>query len=183
MDWDNEPVVWSNEILYRITPEGTILSVWNLQIYAPDVNNLAIGPTVHCLAIVACDDKFYFSSTGTCTGHCNILEVRPRSPDAEFKAIAFKKDNSHISSIISVVNKGDSRAEDVYSIEKNQCELHLRDWNFVVKNRAMKSIQKIEMKSAIAKSYKPCHHWYDKERGLVFSTNGISLTVQRITYN
>jgi len=101
---------------------------------------------------------------------------------ARFKAIAFKKDNSETSSFISVTTNRSSRAQDVYSTDKNQYELHLWDWNFVVKNTALKSQQKIQIESLIARNYKPCHHWYDKERGLVFSPiGGATLMVQRIS--
>jgi len=146
------------------------------------VRNLAIGPTGRCLAVITSDDIFYYNSKGISAGHCSISAIPSCPRGASFKAIVFKKDISHISSIISVVKKGYSRAEEVYSTDKNQCELHLWDWNFVVKNTALKSKQKIEMKSSIAKSDKPYHHWYDEERGMVFSPNGSPLTVQRITY-
>jgi len=182
IDWDNEHIVWLNGIIYRITPEGIVLSVWNLQKSAYDVKNWAIGPTGCCLAVITWNDIFYYSSTGKHTGNCNISEIRSRPIGAKFKAIAFKKDNSETTSIISVVTKGHITVQDVYSTDKNQCELHLRDWNFVVKNTALKSKQKIEMKSSIAKSDKPYHHWYDEERGLVFSPYRRSLTVHRITY-
>jgi len=71
-DWNNRPVVRLNGSIYRITPEGIVLSVWNLHKPVYFVRNLAIGPTGRCLAVVASKDIFYFSSTGTSAGHCNI---------------------------------------------------------------------------------------------------------------
>jgi len=177
--------------VHHVTPEGETLSTWDLNMAAQNVNHLALSPLGSFgLHLVVTDSDFYVDFYHSTTGIIHLtIDVNPYITDypisynKKFVVDARRnEDNMSVSVFISDKNS----TQGVCAIDDRRNLLVLKDWDFyVVKitdSDRGENIKEISKKSGIVSEFKPRHHWYNEEHGLIFSPRNASLMVLRITY-
>jgi len=148
-----------NASVHRVTTEGASLSTWDLNLPVQDVNHWALIS--------------FFGNPG------RYLLVS----DSHYRYMYFYNSTTGILLLSDdgiVSEKNTTRG--ICAIDDRKSLLALKDWDFEVLKINDSNNTLISIKSGIVSWFKPRHHWYNEERGLIFSPRNASLMVLRITY-
>jgi len=175
---ENDHTFYNNAVVHRVTLDGTELLRWSLDLQRHVVNSMTLNPSGSYLAITS---KHEVNVYDTVNGHLvDTEEVTDQNllNDEIFVTAAFQDDS--IDNIVTVTSQGRYRGE-ILASDDHQCLLMMKNSNFRLFDKTTTNHRDITIKRSFPKRYPPTHHWYDRERGLVFCIRQAPLRVVRVT--
>jgi len=96
-----------------------------------------------------------------------------------FVTAAFQDDT--IDSVINVTSRDGYYNGKILESDDHQCLLMMTNSHFRLFNKSTSKHRDIANNRSLAERYTSTHHWFDKDRGLVFCIRHDSLRVVRVT--
>jgi len=176
---EEHPHVHANALVHRVKQDGTVLSRWALDLPRYAINSMALNPSGSYL-VVTCDDQVNVYETV----HGHLVDTEEVTDEnilhnEIFVASAFQDDS--IDSVVTVTSQETYYKGEMLVLDGHQCLLMMTSSNFRLFNKTTSKHRYIAIDKSLVNKFPSTHHWYDKDRGLVFCSRNLSLRVFRVT--
>jgi len=142
---------------------------------------MALNPSGSLLAVTSNEQVEVYSTVNGHLVDTSKITHNNLFPDELFAAAAFQDDT--VESVITLTTPDVYKGE-ILAADDHQCLLMVKNSNIKLFNKTMSKHRNIAINGSPPQRRDTRHHWYDKDRGLVFCVSqqlNTELSVVRVT--